>query len=86
MVGAVTGTRARPGDFADADDADAARALEYMGLAPGTPIEDIAVDRVFIGSCTNARIEDLRAAAEVVRGQHGRRRACARWSCRARRR
>jgi len=46
-----------------------ARALEYMALRPGTPIQDIAVDRVFIGSCTNARLEDLRAASQVVAGK-----------------
>jgi len=45
-----------------------ARALEYMGLKPGTPMEDIAIDRVFIGSCTNARLEDIRAAARVIKG------------------
>jgi len=58
-----------PEDFADPTDRKAAAAaLEYMGLSGGEPITSIRVDRVFIGSCTNGRIEDLRAAAAVVRG------------------
>ncbi|HMD93815.1 MAG TPA: 3-isopropylmalate dehydratase large subunit [Trebonia sp.] len=51
------------------DPGAATRALEYMGLTPGTPLRDIAVDTVFVGSCTNGRISDLRAAAEVLRGR-----------------
>lgn len=66
----VTGSVPFPEDFEDAGEADnAVRALEYMGLSPGTPIQDICLDRVFIGSCTNGRIEDLRIAASVIKGR-----------------
>ena len=57
-------------DFSDPmERAAAERALAYIDLAPGTPMRDIAIDVAFIGSCTNSRIEDLRAAAEVLRGR-----------------
>jgi 3-isopropylmalate/(R)-2-methylmalate dehydratase large subunit len=59
-----------PSREADATRAKYVReALDYMGIAPGTKLTDIAVDRIFIGSCTNARIEDLRAAAAVLAGR-----------------
>lgn len=70
MVTEVSGKVPDPASFADATARRAAEhALEYMALKPGTKIEDITLDRVFIGSCTNSRITDLRAAAEVVRGK-----------------
>ena len=70
QVAAITAKIPRPGDFNDpTDQKTTAQSLEYMGLAGGEPITDLKLDRVFIGSCTNARIEDLRAAAEVAKGK-----------------
>ncbi|HLM65067.1 MAG TPA: 3-isopropylmalate dehydratase large subunit [Acidimicrobiales bacterium] len=70
QVAPLTGVVPDPDAFAEASERDAARrALDYMGLTAGTPLREVAVDTVFIGSCTNGRIEDLRAVAAVADGR-----------------
>ncbi len=65
----ITGKVPNPADLPEEKRAGAERALKYMDLKPGTPLTEIKIDRVFIGSCTNGRIEDLRAAAVVAKGR-----------------
>ncbi len=65
----ITGAVPAPDDFEGGKVSAAQRSLDYMGLKPGTPLNEIEIDTVFIGSCTNGRIEDLRAAAEILKGK-----------------
>ncbi|PZQ24645.1 MAG: 3-isopropylmalate dehydratase large subunit [Sphingopyxis macrogoltabida] len=66
---AITGRVPDPADVPEARRADAVRAMAYMGIAPNTALQDIAIDRAFIGSCTNARLSDLRDAAVILKGR-----------------
>ncbi|MBJ7439218.1 MAG: 3-isopropylmalate dehydratase large subunit [Sphingopyxis sp.] len=67
----ITGSVPAPDSFADpSKQAAAAKSLAYMGLEPGTRMQDVPIENIFIGSCTNSRIEDLRAAAAVLKGRH----------------
>ena len=72
MVTDVTGTIPNPEEFGKNNEIQiesAKKALSYMDLEPETPITEISIDRVFIGSCTNARLEDLKDAAQIVKGK-----------------
>jgi len=69
QVAPLSATVPDPGSLPDGERDAAVRALDYMGLTPGTPLRDVRIDTVFVGSCTNGRLEDLRAAADVLRGR-----------------